>query len=176
MNPLRRIFNLFRRRPGMVGIPPSARQVTADPGLHAVDFSLRYADSISYHVENRMMELGLDPLRIGMPDIRNGNRHAAFHPHGRDGGNVSPDGRMIADSGLFNLDLLKADYGEEAGSLFGKSRLLDRLDSIIAHEYEEHRHGMIHVEALNHASMTDLPISDRARVIAEAMRKGWNGR
>src|SRR5690348_16327325 len=169
MNPLRRLLGLFRRKPGMIGTPPSARQIPADPGLHAVDFSRRYAEPINYHVESRMMELGIDPQRIGMPDVVNGNQHAAFHPAGRDGGNVSPDGRMTVDSGLFNTEYLKSDYGEEAATLYAKSRLRDRLDAIIAHEYEEHRHGMSHVEALKHAPKTALPIGDRAREIAKAI-------
>jgi hypothetical protein len=83
---------------------------------------------------------------------------------------------MTVDSGLFNAEFLKNDYGEEAAALYAKSRLRDRLDAIIAHEYEEHRHGMNHLEALKHAPKTDLPISDRARAIARAMEKGWKWR
>ena len=68
---------------------------------------------------------------IGMPDYVHGIRHAAFHTHGTEGGNISPDGRMIVDSGLFNADLLKADYGRKAGKLFDGPRLRDRLDPIL---------------------------------------------
>jgi hypothetical protein len=59
MNPFRRISKFFRRKPGMVGTPPSARQVSADPAMHAVDFSHLYAEPMDYHVGNRMMELGI---------------------------------------------------------------------------------------------------------------------
>ena len=112
-----------------------------------------------------MLDLGIDPARIEMPDYVHGIRHAAFHPHGMESGNISPDGRMIVDSGLFNADLLKAEYGRKAGKLFDGSRLRDRLDSILAHEYEEQRHGMSHEQALKAAPKTALPISHRARRI-----------
>jgi hypothetical protein len=71
---------------------------------------------------------------------------------------------------------MKADYGKKAGKLFERSRLRDRLDAIIAHEYEEHRHGVSHESALKAAPKTQLPISDRAREIAKAMEKGWRAR
>ena len=35
-----------------------------DPAGHARDFAERYAEPLNYHVENRMMELGIDPLKI----------------------------------------------------------------------------------------------------------------
>ena len=165
-----------RLRPAMTGTPPSARPMWHDPAAHACDFAERYAEPLDYAVSQRMMELGIDPNRIGMPDIDAGILHAAFHPHGKVGGNISPDGRIIADSGILNTDLMKADYGKKAGKLFERSRLRDRLDAIIAHEYEEHRHGMSHEKALKAAPKTQLPISDRAREIAKAMEKGWRAR
>ena len=83
---------------------------------------------------------------------------------------------MIIDSGLLNDDLLKKDYGTKAARLFERARLRDRLDVIIAHEYEEHRHGMSHEAALKAAPKTELPISDRARELAKAMSRGWRQR
>ena len=100
----------------MTGTPPSARPMWHDPAAHACDFAERYAEPLDYAVSQRMMELGIDPNRIGMPDIDAGILHAAFHPHGKVGGNISPDGRIIADSGILNTDLMKADYGKKAGS------------------------------------------------------------
>ena len=85
------------------------------------------------------------------------------------------DGRLIVDSGVLNLSLLRKDYGREADGLFEKSRLRDRLDAIIAHEYEEHRHGMSHNAALENATGTSLPITERAREICRAMERGWKG-
>jgi len=80
-----------------------------------------------------------------------------------------------ADSGILKTDLLKADYGKKAPTLFGRSRPHDRLDAIIAHEYEKQRTGS-HASALNAAPKTDLPIGERAREIAIAMEKGWSTR
>ena len=51
--------------PGMIGTPPSARPMWSDPAQHACDFSERYAEPINIEVESRMMELGIDPLKIG---------------------------------------------------------------------------------------------------------------
>jgi hypothetical protein len=76
---------------------------------------------------------------------------------------------------VLNDDLLKKDYGRLAGKLFEREALRHRLDAIIAHEYEEHRHGMDHDAALKAAPNTKLPISERAREIAKAMEKGWGG-
>jgi len=173
MNPFRRIANFFHRKPGMIGTPPSRRPMWHDPAAHARDFAERYAEPMDYHVAQRMAELGI--IEIGMPDRDAGIQWAAFHPHGRAGGGYAPDGRLIVDSGVFNLDLLGTHYGETASRLFGQSRLRDRLDSIIAHEFEEHRNGMDHEAALKAAPTTDLPISDRAREICRAMVRGWRG-
>ena len=43
----------------------------------------------------------------------------------------------------------------EALKEYAKARLRDRIDSIIAHEYEELRHGGLHVDALKAAAMTE---------------------
>jgi hypothetical protein len=144
-----------------------------DPAAHARDFAERYAEPMDYHVAHRMAELGIK--EIGMPDRDAGIQWAAFHPHGTVGGSYAPDGRLIVDSGVFNLFLLTKDYGEMASRLFRQSRLRDRLDSIIAHEFEEHRNGMDHEAALRAAPNTELPISDRAREICMAMVRGWSG-
>ena len=49
----------------MTGTPPSERPIWHDPAEHARDFAERYADPMNYHVENRMMELGIPTDRIG---------------------------------------------------------------------------------------------------------------
>ncbi|OJW21147.1 MAG: hypothetical protein BGO49_24340 [Planctomycetales bacterium 71-10] len=175
---LARLRDAFRREEtavdpssAMIGLPPSQRPRWSDPAEHARDFSERYAEPINIEVESRMMELGVDPAKIGWREV--GEDHKAFHPGIADAGNVSPDGRIVVGAGLFNPDRIAEVYGEKAGRLFEGSRIEDRLDSIVAHEYEEHRHGMSHVEALDRTPSTALPISDRARAIAAAMRDGW---
>jgi len=160
----------------MIGTPPSRRGRWPDPAAHARDFSDRYAEDIDLAVSQRMVDLGIPRNRIGMPDDDRGIEWAAFHPLGRDGGYNSPDGRLVVESGLFNLDLLRKDYGDEAAKRYAASDAISRLDSIIAHEYEEHRHGGNHVEALKHAPKTALPITDQAREICMAMERGWRGR
>jgi hypothetical protein len=44
----------------MIGTPPSARQISADPAQHAKDFSQRYTLEIDVAVSQRMVDLGLD--------------------------------------------------------------------------------------------------------------------
>src|SRR4051794_17987489 len=101
MNPFRRLFSLFRRpKPSMIGTPPSARQIPANAELHALDFAHRYAEPMNYHVENRMMELGIDPNRIGARKY--GFPHRAFWPEETTGGGNVPGQRLTVDSGVFN--------------------------------------------------------------------------
>jgi hypothetical protein len=92
-NPFKRIRDFFRK-PAMIGTPPSKRSMWHDPAAHARNFAERYAEPLNYHVENRMMELGIDTLKIGVGDPEHGVRHAAFIPHEADGGGNTPDGRL----------------------------------------------------------------------------------
>ena len=62
--PFQRIRDFFRK-PAMIGMPPSQRHMWHDPAAHARDFAERYADPMNYHVETRMMELGIPTDRIG---------------------------------------------------------------------------------------------------------------
>jgi hypothetical protein len=159
---LRGIF----RKPGMVGVPPSARQVPIDPELHAVDFSHRYALELDYHAAQIMLELGIPPEKIGDSDPLHGIRHAAFHPHRREAGTVTPDGRIMLDSGLMNPERLLG----EAGKVWAKSTLRSRMEAVIAHELAEHETGS-HVAALREAPATRLPIGEGAREILRAMAR-----
>ncbi len=144
-----------------------------DSAAHARDFAERYAHDIDLAVAERMTQLGIPDEKIGMPDDKRGIPWAAFHPLGKEGGYNSPDGRLVVESGLFNFDLLAKDYGQEAARMFADSDVRSRLDVIIAHEYEECLHRGSHMEALKHAPVTELPITDRARQIATAMVRGW---
>jgi hypothetical protein len=164
------------RKPAMVGTPPSQRPMWHDPTEHAKDFAKRYAEPLNYHVENRMMELGIPDDQIGAKNVGYGPPRLAFQPHGMDGGNIHGNGEIVVDSGLLNDDLLRKDYGDKAATRFADSSLRHRLDAILTHEFEEHRHGMDHEAAVKFAPGTDLPISHQAREILRAMRKGWRGK
>ena len=160
----------------MIGTPPSQRPMWHDPARHARDFAERYAEPLDRLVAVRMEDLGLSMDQIGMPDDDRGIPWAAFHPLGTEGGYNSPDGRLVVESGLFNFDLLREDYGEDAARLYADSDVTSRLDAIIAHEYEETATGAAMSRRSNMPLPPELPITDRAREIARAMQKGWRGR
>jgi hypothetical protein len=157
--------------PAMIGTPPSRRPMWHDSAAHARDFAERYADPLNYHIENRMMELGIDPLKIGVGDAEYGIRHAAFLPHEADGGGNTPDGRLNLDSGLLNPELFQR-LGPAASDAYAKARLRDRIDAGIAHEYEEVKGGGSHEYAYEHAPDTELPIRHEARELGRKIRDG----
>jgi hypothetical protein len=157
-----------------VGIPLGVH-VPADPADHAEDFSHRYADRLDWLAGIHIEELGIPSTRIGSSDHDHGIEGAAFNPYERDGGGLSPGGRINLDSGSFNPDLITQEYGQRAGKLWAESRLRDRWDALVAHEDAEWRTGS-HEGGVQTAPETDLPISDRARKILATMRKGWRGR
>jgi hypothetical protein len=162
-----RFRHLFRRKPGMVGSPASARQVPADAGLHAVDFAHRYAVELERLVEGRMHALEVPEEMIGHPDPSRGLPWAAFHPAGTTGGSIV--GRRIAiNSGVLNPGLLADSYGPNVAQVWADSRLRDRIDAVIAHEAAEARTGT-HAGAEQLAAETDLPVSDAARRILRAI-------
>ncbi len=169
INPFRRIF---RRKPAMIGTPPSARQISAVPELHALDFAERYAEPLDYHAAQTMIDLGIHRDQIGASAPLYGIGHATFHWRERTGGGVSPEGRLTLDSGIFNTDLLTKDYGEEVAKFWQKMRLKPRMEAITAHELAEAESGS-HVEALKTAANTRLPISHEARVLLQAMDRDW---
>jgi hypothetical protein len=145
-----------------------------DPGDHAQDFSRRYADWADYLVSQRMLDLDIDASRIGTPDFDHGIQHAAFQPDYRNAGGVSPDGRIVIESGLFNP--ARMDHlGPEVSRAWGRARWRDRLDAVIAHEFEEHASGS-HEGAVERAADAHLPIREGARqllrVIAEGEKRG----
>jgi len=39
MDPFRRVLSIFRGKPALIGTPPSARQISADPAAQAMDFA-----------------------------------------------------------------------------------------------------------------------------------------
>ena len=114
--------------------------------------------------------------RIRSNDHDHGLVGAAFNPFERHGGGITHAGQVNLDSGSFNPDLLTKDYGKKAGKLWAKSRLRHRWEAFGAHEDMEWRMGGDHEAAVQKAPETDLPISDQAREILVAMKKGWRGR
>jgi hypothetical protein len=106
---------------------------------------------------------------LGIPEGQNGEEHPttnswrAFVPEERTGGYTSRG--ITVNSGVLNPELLK---GRKGGRLWPKARLRDRIDAIIAHEFEEERRGT-HEEALKHAPRTELIITDGSRRILRAM-------
>jgi hypothetical protein len=136
-----------------------------DPADHAEDFSHRYAQEMNYLTGDPMTELGIptNKIRYRPP----GQGHATLIPSERTGGGNDPAGGLTVDSGVFNPELLGTLPGNKQ---WAKGRLRDRLDAAIAHENEDARRGGDHVEALNHAPDTELPISRGGRHILRAMR------
>ena len=159
MNPFRRFLSRFRKPTGF----PLGQNVPANPAEHAEEFAHRWRDKLEQHCTIRMDELGIQKDMNGEPGYDGDGRWIAFDPYGRKGGNNTTG--VVVDSGVLNPDLLKGQKGER---LFPLTRLRDRIDAIIAHEYEELRHGS-HVEALQAAATTELPISDEARRLCRAM-------
>ena len=103
-----------------------------------------------------MEELGIPKDKIGASDREHGIVWCAFNPHDRDGRNITTG--VTINSGVLNPDLLK---GKKGGRIWPKARLRDRIDAIIAHEYEKDRHGT-HEAALKAAAKTELPVTDGA--------------
>jgi hypothetical protein len=163
-NPFKRIRDLFRK-PAMIGTAPSQRPMWHDSVVHARDFAERYADPMNYHVENRMIELGIHTDRIGAR--KHGYPHRAFWPEETTGGGNVPGRRLTVDSGVFNIKLM-ANH-PEAGQVWARSRLRDRIDAIIAHEDAESLTGD-HDRAEVMAPDTALPITEGARHILRTIR------
>ena len=59
--------------------------------------------------------------------------------------------------------------------MWGRTRISDRAQAIIAHELAEHEHGD-HELALIAGPETKLPISDPARELLMQMERGWISR
>jgi hypothetical protein len=145
--------------PGMIGPPPSARGGRpADIAAHASQVAQEWEDVGEGYVRRRMKELGIPDHERGQPDFDGDGKWRAFDPKGKKGG-ANTTGAVV-DSGVLNPELLK---GQKGGRIWPKLGLRDRIDAIIAHEYEELHAGGKHVEALKNAAKTGLPISDEAR-------------
>jgi hypothetical protein len=155
--------------PAMIGLPPSARYpaIPADPAEHAVRSALEWADVAESYVQKRMRELGIPEGQIGVRRRELNYRRTAFVPRECDGGGITPDGINV-DSGVLNPELNAEEFGPRVSALWKKSRLRDRIDAVIAHEYEESIAGT-HEGAEVRAAVTALPIRENARRILRAI-------
>lgn len=76
---LRRLKTLLGcRKPGMIGTPPSARQVPPIPARTRVDFSRRHAEPMDCHVAQRTTELAIPTDQIGSSVPAHGIRIAGL--------------------------------------------------------------------------------------------------
>ena len=141
----------------MPDTPPS------DPADHAEDFAHRYAHDLDAYCAIRMEQLGLPEHLHGTPDLEGDGKWRAFISRDRAGGNLLKG--IAVNSGCLNPELVK---GKPGSRVYANARLRDRIDAIIAHEYEEDRLGS-HEAALKHGMKTELPISDGAKRILKAM-------
>jgi hypothetical protein len=176
-----RLARLLRREkppveppPAMIGLPPSARGLTgrpADPALHAEVVAHEWADVGEAYLQKRMRELGIPDRQIGAPDYNRGGERRAFLPNEMIGGSNDLHGRLYVDSGVLNPALNGEAHGEQATKVWAKSRLRDRIDSVIAHEHLEAQ-GISHDEVVERAADTPLHISENARKILRATAEG----
>jgi hypothetical protein len=150
--------------PGMIGVPPSQRGGRpADIAEHASQVAQEWRGVADRYVGRRNRELGIPDQMNGQPDYAGDGRWHHFDPFGREGGTNTTG--VVVNSAVLNPELLK---GEKGGRIWPKLRLRDRIDAIIAHEYEELRAGGKHAEAVKNAAKTDLPISAEARRLNRA--------
>jgi hypothetical protein len=161
-------------RPGepaaaVIGMPPSARfpAIPTDPAKHALRSAHEWADVAETYVQERMRQLGIPERQIGVRSRERNYRRVAFIPSEGDGGGITRDGINV-DSGVLNPQLNAEEIGPSASAIWEQARLRDRIDAVIAHEYEESLAGT-HEGAEMRAADTALPISDNARRILRAI-------
>jgi hypothetical protein len=75
------------------------------------------------------------------------------------------------DSGALNPQLNAEAISPEASALWAKSRLRNRIDAVIAHEYEESG-GISHDQVVERVAETTLPIGENARRILRSIAEG----
>jgi len=141
----------------MVENPP------ADIADHAEDFAHRYAHELEAYFAVRMEELGIPERPHGTRDLEGDGRWTAFIARDRQGGTLLEG--MAVNSGCLNPQLPR---GRPGARVFARSSLKNRIDAIIAHEYEEDRLGS-HEAALKLGARTALPVKEGARRILRAM-------
>jgi hypothetical protein len=145
-----------------------AESIPEDPADHAEQFAHEWVDRLENAVEGRMHALGIPEEQIGSSDHEHGVPWRVFFPHERTGGGNVSGRRITVDSGVLNPELGAPVMGPRALGLWRKSRLRDRIDATIVHEYEE-AEGLSHEEAVARAPKTRLPVNDRVRELLRAI-------
>ncbi|AGA26497.1 hypothetical protein [Singulisphaera acidiphila] len=134
-----------------------------DPADHAEDFAQRYSRDLDAYCAVRMEELGTPERLHGTRDLEGDGLWTAFIARDRQGGSLLEG--IAVNSGCLNPQLLK---GKPGARIYAKASLKDRIDAIIAHEFEEDRLRS-HEAVLKHGGKTELPVTDEARRILKAM-------
>jgi hypothetical protein len=116
-----------------------------------------------------MRDVGVPDDLIG--DIDPQGIRRAFFPHEANGGGVTVGRGINVDSGVLNPNLLGDPAGGGIARTWSRARLRDRMDAVIAHEFEEATSGA-HGAALANAPNTKLRISAAARQILREMAGG----
>lgn len=142
----------------------------ADPTAHATDFAARNADAFERIIQQRMRDVGVPEYLIGDIPFGGGIRRA-FLPHEGTGGGVTIGRGINVDSGVLNPNLLGDPASGGVARAWSKARLKDRIDAVIAHEYEECIRGTDQA-ARQYAPATRLRISGEARAILQQMAAG----
>jgi hypothetical protein len=88
-----------------------------------------------------MRQLGIPERQIGVRSRERSYRRVAFIPGEGDGGGITPDGTNV-DSGVLSPQLNAEVIGPRASAIWEKARLRDRIDAVIAHEFEESLAGI----------------------------------
>jgi hypothetical protein len=118
-----------------------------------------------------MRQLEIPDHQIGAPDYERGGVRRVFLADESIGGSCGTGSRLFVDSGVLNPDLDADVIGAEASNFWAKSRLRDRIDAVIVHEYLEAQ-GLIHDEVVERAADCDLAISENARRILRRIAEG----
>jgi hypothetical protein len=135
------------------------------PADHVEDFVHHYSEELNIYCADRMPRLGIPDRKIGESEAGRPGSWRAFVPEERTGGYSGVS--ITVNSGVLNPDLLK---GQKGSREWVKASLRDRIDAIIAHEFEEDR-LLDHWAAVEAAADTESPVTDGARRILRAMAR-----
>lgn len=146
-------------------LPPAMANFPTAPDPHVLRFATEFEEDLVRATEERMREVGVPEEYIG--GTYNGIQLRAFAIQSAEniGGNMRPGTSPVP--GIFvDQGVLNPCHGvTEAIPSWQQSRLVDRLDAAIAHEFEELMSKGFdpHDDAIINAPNTALRITDEAR-------------